>query len=80
MFLEVLLKDIDYCLKTRVSWLPALRLSSITIIEYLHGVGSSGGYFERWSRAIGDPGFKERFVRIVFSFPAETTVGIPMTL
>ena len=44
MLLNILLEDIDYCLKTRVLWLPALLLSSIAIIEYLYDTGSSAGY------------------------------------
>ena len=53
MLLDILLEDIDYCLKTRVLWLPTLFLSSIAIIEYLYDTGSSAGCLERRSRVIG---------------------------
>ena len=70
MFPDVLLEDIDYCLKTRVLWLSALFLSSIAIIEYLYDTSSSAGCLERRSRVMGDPGFRETFCKNCFQFPS----------
>jgi len=68
MLLDILLEDIDYCLKTRVLWLPTLFLSSIAIIEYLYDTGSSAGCLERRSRVIGVAGFRETFCKNCFQF------------
>ena len=66
VFLDVRLKDIDYCSKTRVLWLSAPLLSNITIIKYLHDNDSSADCLKRWSRIISHPVFRETFCKNCF--------------